>query len=306
MNTFQLACFTEVASTLNFSLAARNLGVSQPAVSHNIKALETELGCTLIARSARSVSMTEEGLQYLTYARDILDLAAQGAHRVSHQRADEFKLLRIGVHGGVEAMALAPALRAFHREKPEVTPDVRIGPHSALLNMLEGNTLDVMLEYQDPQGAAAEGPTVFRRLTRMPVSMLCAPDHPWARAPKIEARDLSRVGRVAICDPYASFGAIDALQRRVLTFADVRDVVMCSSVEGTVALAAAGIAVAVMPSVSVPYEQAVRAVPVGGLPRLAFGARVRRGERDDAVEAFLRLLSEHIVRRGGGADAPQS
>ena len=68
MNTMQLACFTEVASTLSFSQAANNLHVSQPTVSHQIKSLEDELGCQLLARSTRSVSLTDEGFALIGYA----------------------------------------------------------------------------------------------------------------------------------------------------------------------------------------------------------------------------------------------
>ena len=49
MNTMQLSCFVEVAAQLSFSKAAEALHVSQPTVSHQIKALEDELGCALHA-----------------------------------------------------------------------------------------------------------------------------------------------------------------------------------------------------------------------------------------------------------------
>ena len=48
MNTMQLSCFVEVAAQLSFSKAAEALHVSQPTVSHQIKALEDELGCALL------------------------------------------------------------------------------------------------------------------------------------------------------------------------------------------------------------------------------------------------------------------
>ena len=58
MNTMQLSCFVEVAAQLSFSKAAEALHVSQPTVSHQIKALEDELGCALLVRSTRTVRPT--------------------------------------------------------------------------------------------------------------------------------------------------------------------------------------------------------------------------------------------------------
>lgn len=73
MNTMQLSCFVEVAAQLSFSKAAEALHVSQPTVSHQIKALEDELGCALLVRSTRSVRLTDDGFAFLE-----LDDLAQG------------------------------------------------------------------------------------------------------------------------------------------------------------------------------------------------------------------------------------
>lgn len=65
MNTMQLSCFVEVATQLSFSKAAEALHVSQPTVSHQIKALEDELGCALLVRSTRTVRLTDDGFAFL-------------------------------------------------------------------------------------------------------------------------------------------------------------------------------------------------------------------------------------------------
>ena len=273
MNTFQLSCFVEVAATLSFSAAAKNLKVSQPAVSHNIKALEDELGCALVSRSTRSVSLTDEGFKYLSYAHDILDLAARGARLVSHHHKVVEQTLRIGVHGGIEALALAPVLRGLTEAEPDVVPDVRVAPHSVMLNMLESGTLDVVL---------------------------CARDHPLAQRDKVAAGELKGAGRIAICNPHASLAAIDTLQRRVLGHVNPEDVIVCSGVEPTVALAAAGVAVAVLPNIPDMCGQGICAIPVEGIPGVVFGVRVRRGRLTHALDAFIRVLSAEAARGVSG------
>lgn len=72
LDDFRLRTFAAVASQGSFTLAARELGVSQPAVSQNISELEKELGCSLLKRSRDGVSLTPEGERLLGYARQIL------------------------------------------------------------------------------------------------------------------------------------------------------------------------------------------------------------------------------------------
>lgn len=96
MNTMQLSCFVEVAAQLSFSKAAEAFHVSQPTVSHQIKALEDELGCVLLVRSTRTVRLTDDGFAFLEYTNDILDLAARAERRLKHKQRPNSQQLRIG------------------------------------------------------------------------------------------------------------------------------------------------------------------------------------------------------------------
>ena len=58
MNTFQLSCFLAVAETLSFARAAEQLNITQPAVTHQIHSLETELNVKLFVRTTRTVNLT--------------------------------------------------------------------------------------------------------------------------------------------------------------------------------------------------------------------------------------------------------
>ena len=60
MNIFQLSCFLAVANSLSFARAAEQMNISQPAITHQIKALESELNVKLFRRSTRLVEITPE------------------------------------------------------------------------------------------------------------------------------------------------------------------------------------------------------------------------------------------------------
>ena len=73
MNISQLRCFVEAASTHSLNLAAKNLFLSQPNLSNAINQLENELGVSLFHRSNKGVTLTDEGLELLPYAKSILE-----------------------------------------------------------------------------------------------------------------------------------------------------------------------------------------------------------------------------------------
>ena len=88
MNTTQLESFMEVANCLNFSRAAQRLNITQPAVSHQISALENELGVKLFQRTSKSVRLTQEGYLFTQYAGEILKLSQNSMARMKESSQD--------------------------------------------------------------------------------------------------------------------------------------------------------------------------------------------------------------------------
>src|SRR6267142_7256059 len=83
MELWQLRTFRVVAETLNFTKAGKQLNLTQSAVSHQIKALETELGEPLFIRAQRGVRLSESGRITLEHAQRILDEAEALRERVT-------------------------------------------------------------------------------------------------------------------------------------------------------------------------------------------------------------------------------
>lgn len=77
MTDKRLLVFTILARTLSFSETARQTGISQPAVSKHIAALESEIGAALFVRYGRTVALTEKGLALKQIAERILEGYAQ-------------------------------------------------------------------------------------------------------------------------------------------------------------------------------------------------------------------------------------
>src|SRR6266571_5126021 len=101
MDTRQLAAFCAVVERKSFSQAAERLGVTQPAVSLQIRSLEQRLGRKLLDRSGRRVEPTEAGLRLYASAQKLLALEDQLLQEVSGAADDELSgTLELGASTG--------------------------------------------------------------------------------------------------------------------------------------------------------------------------------------------------------------
>lgn len=133
MNTIQLQCFVAVAEHLNFSRASEDLKMTQPAVSHQIRSLEDELEVKLFNRTSKSVTLTQEGILFLTDAQLILKTALSAKERLG--RHEHFIPFDIGCHNQLELNLLPPVLRRLSADFPLLRPSIRLVPFPSLLGL---------------------------------------------------------------------------------------------------------------------------------------------------------------------------
>ncbi|QKJ59262.1 LysR family transcriptional regulator [Serratia fonticola] len=115
-----LPFFHAVAKLGSFTQAANHLGVTPPAVSQNIRALEAHLGVRLFNRTSRSVRLSDEGLAFyekIAPAMSQIEIAAENA---SSQRGEPSGLLRITLPQLAASMLIMPYLPEFHARYPEL------------------------------------------------------------------------------------------------------------------------------------------------------------------------------------------
>src|ERR1700689_4821376 len=120
MDTRELAAFCAVVERRSFSQAAERLGVTQPAVSLQIRALEKRLGTQLFDRSGRRVEPTEAGMRLYRGAQRILALEAQVVGEVTDAGGDTLSgRFEIGASTGPGGIVLAQLLCEFQASHPE-------------------------------------------------------------------------------------------------------------------------------------------------------------------------------------------
>jgi DNA-binding transcriptional LysR family regulator len=122
--------FARVARTQSFSRTARELEVSQPSVSRTISMLEAELGVSLLVRTTRLVTLTEEGAEYLSRIEPILEAVEEANNAV--RGATELKgVLRVGMTSTFGNRAIIPRIPAFLDRHPELKLDIVVGDVSS-------------------------------------------------------------------------------------------------------------------------------------------------------------------------------
>ncbi|MEW2916063.1 LysR family transcriptional regulator [Ruegeria sp. ANG10] len=124
MELRQLQCFVAVAEELHFRKAGERLGLSQPALSDRISALEHELGLALFFRTTRQVSLTQAGSEFLRDAKRILADIDKSVSKARHTADSGLKTLRVSGVDEAISMLLPPALIEFRKRQPSVHVDI--------------------------------------------------------------------------------------------------------------------------------------------------------------------------------------
>jgi DNA-binding transcriptional LysR family regulator len=144
MDTRQLAAFCAVVERGSFSQAAERLGVTQPAVSLQIRALEQRLGRQLLDRSGRRVEPTEAGRRLYRSAQRMLSLEEQLLEDVASGSEGELTgTLQIGASTGPAAIVVPLLLCDFQRENPSVKVALTVADTHAVIDHVAARELEV-------------------------------------------------------------------------------------------------------------------------------------------------------------------
>ncbi len=166
----RIEIFLEVARQRSFAKAANSLGLTGPAASKQVIALEGELGIKLLHRTTRLVTLTDEGAVYYERARLAIDELKEAAAAVQDMKTTPKGLLRINAPLSFGHMHLLPALSGFAKRYPEVRMDIS----------LEDRKVDVMAEGFDMViriGVLKDSTLIARRLTDCPVYLVASPEY---------------------------------------------------------------------------------------------------------------------------------
>lgn len=134
--------FYYVAKTGSFTVAAKELSVSQSAVSQSVKQLETTLNTTLFRRIAKGVALTKEGELLFSYVAKGYEQIEAGEKKLEQMLNLELGEIRIGASDMTLRFYLLPFLEKFHEQFPKVKVTVTNGPTPETLKFLKEGKID--------------------------------------------------------------------------------------------------------------------------------------------------------------------
>ncbi len=149
MHLRHLRSFVAVAEVLNFSRAADELEIAQPAVSQQIRALEEELGVPVFDRIGKRVSLTEAGRGLLPYARQILSLVEAAENDVRERGELKRGRASLGAPPTVSTHVLPARLTQFKQHHPGLEVLLRESGTETLLRQIEEGRLDLAIVASD-------------------------------------------------------------------------------------------------------------------------------------------------------------
>lgn len=129
MNTETLRTFIAAAQIKNFTKTAEHLFIAQSTVTNRIVDLESEIGKPLFTRKHKQIELTEAGLQFLDYAKQLVDLETTALQTVRSSLSSDERL-RIGTTNTIYECRLQHALKKWMKAKPLSTIILNIG-HTA-------------------------------------------------------------------------------------------------------------------------------------------------------------------------------
>ncbi|MBP2621458.1 LysR family transcriptional regulator [Streptococcus panodentis] len=269
MNSRQLECFIHLAETLNFNATARLVYISQPAVSHQIKSLEEELGLQLFLRNKRRVELTPAGQSFYQDMREIYPKLTAAVSKAKSQGKFFTDSLVIAYEGNEkEQVWMAEVIAHYHRQFPSLRLFLKNLDYKSSKKSLLNQELDLIFTVSENIQAYSE--IQFQELFQEQFVCVFRKDHPLSRQEQLCLEQLQQESLVFL-DPLNTPPELAQVQNRIEHSLTEPQIYYADSAQIAQAMILGGVGLAVMPRFAVQHSDRLQAIPVKDLPALSYG-----------------------------------
>lgn len=286
MNTFQLSCFLTVANTLNFAQAAKQVNISQPAITNQIKSLEKELDTKLFHRTTRMVELTPDGQAFIEDAKTMVAIAEQAKLRFGHAGEEIVESISIACDNLALIAPIPTILKELAATCTNLHPKLYVVPHNQLLKLLEAEMVDVFFDLREENDKVEK--FTFKELKRSELVCVCPKNHPLAERTVITRADLKNEPLI-FCNPMNLAPNLANLQWQLAKEKSPAYSHYCDSSEAAVLLAASGLGIAILPELAVTEDNRVVKIKTENAPKLSFGMFYKPRPESEVVRKFLQI-----------------
>lgn len=278
-----------VAELEHVTRAAETLGLTQGAVTQQVRLLEKALGVRLLERIGRNVRLSDAGRTVAAACRAAarsIDMVMEAARLAASGQAGS---VHLGASPTAASYYLDRPLAAFVAERPQVHLQVTVASTKRICEEVELGILDAGC-VEDPLPARSSGSLLSVKVAEDEVVLVARPDHPLARNGRVSVRDLADHRFLA----REEGSALDAVARQMLgaTYGQVSRLEL-GALDAVRSAVLAGIGFAVLPRVAVEEELSEGRLKVLRFPshRRAIHAVRRRPDPSPTPQAFWQALT---------------
>jgi DNA-binding transcriptional LysR family regulator len=294
LDSRQLRALAVLARAGSFTQAARELHLTQSAISHSMKALERDIGCRLLDRVGKKVVLTQAGEQLLHHANRILQEMESARESLGRLGKWGRGRLRLGASTTACQHLIPAVLREFKQNFPEHAITIEPADTPETVVSLLRHRIDLALALEPDNEPKLE----FHPLFTDELHFIASPQHPWAQAGRVERAEIPRQNYILYNKRSITFGLIESYFRREEMV--LNTVIEVGSMEATKELVKLGLGISIL----APWI-ARKEIEEGSLVALPLGRRKlqrrwgilhARGKRLNlAEETFIGLCESACV-----------
>jgi len=291
MDFRRLTYFIAVAERLSFSKAAEELHVAQPAISQQIRALESKLGVQLFDRVGKRVSLTDAGRALLPHARQILAAVEAAENEIRERTRLTRGTASLGAPPTVSTHLLPDQLTRFKRKYPGLEVTLRESGTETLLHLIEVGQLDLAIVAADRLPDMVESASFMEEEYMLAVSA----QHPLSRAGRKSVRlsDLSTEAFILFPEGYRLREVTLTACRRAGF--EPKVALDGGAMQSALEFVAAGLGVALMPELALEGRQDIHALGISDQTlHRSLGLVWRKGHY---LSPAARALREFIIAK---------
>ena len=287
----QLRVFVEVARQSSVLRASEVLHLTPPAVSLQIKEIESQVGQRLFDRANRRITLSTAGEYFLVYARRLLGTLKEAEDAMARFARLESGRLTIGMVSSAKYF-LPQLLARFHTEHPAVDVRLRLGNREQLVALMEANEVDLCVMGRAPVDFASR----TEPFAMHPHVLVTAPTHRFARAESVPAQALADEPFIVREPASGTRTAMqEYLDRYRLKPSFVMEMPSNEAIKQAV-MAGMGVSLLSLHTIGLEWQSGLIAVPtVEGLPLMRRWNIVNRAAKllSPAAEAFRYFVLSH-------------
>jgi DNA-binding transcriptional LysR family regulator len=289
----QLSCFVAVAEEGGFNRASHRLRITQPAVSYQVKQLESELECALFLRGPRGVTTTHAGRVLLNHAHRIFEAVRRAEHAIERLTEGVAGDVRIGTVNSVGMYVFPAVLRSMRAQFSKVHMTILYRNYEEVMDALHTN----QVEFAVVANPAPDRSYVTETLLEEPVSLVCGRAHPLFGRTEVGVDALRHTDFVALTDDSPT-GQLCRDYMHSLGL-QAEPVVLTENVETVKRMVEIGLGVALLPNMTTAEEISCAMRLAGRLARIKISPKLTRrialvrwqdADLSPAANAFIDLL----------------